>query len=256
MNKEALLKFHKPLRIILSAAILLTGLCLITACLGIFLSGIQPFSRESVAAAFRSIAIPLFLGLGISVICILAELLLPRSEEAQTPGRHLPMLLKRAQNRTDLSLCDAELRSEILALRSTRKLYHCTGMVILALSTVLFFTYGLNLRNYHPTYIDQTMIRALYWLVPCTVVPFVYGLFAAGKNRISMAKELALLKSAPKGSRIPVPRHSGHEKRDFVLRVGFLMLGLGFLIWGIFTGGARDVLTKAANICSECIGLG
>lgn len=256
MKKEALCKFRKPLRIVLSAAILLTGLCLILACLGICLSGSQPFSRESVAAAFGTIAIPVYLGLGLSVLCILGDLLLPRPEETQVPGRHLPMLLKRAQERTDLSHCSAELRDEVLALRSTRKLYGYIGMTILVLSTILFLTYSLNLRNYHPTLIDQTMIRAMYWLIPCTVVPFFYVLFVTGKNRVSMAKELALLKSAPKESRLPAPRRPSHEKRDFLLRVCFLMVGLGFLIWGIFAGGAGDVLTKAANICSECIGLG
>jgi len=256
MKKEALLKLRKPLRIVLSAASLLTGLCLMVACLGICLSGSQPFSREAVAAAFDTIAIPVYLGLGLSVICILAELLLPRPEQTQVPGRHLPMLLKRAQEKTDLSRCDAELRSEVLALRSARKLYRYIGMTILVLSAILFLTYALNLHNYHPTHIDQTMIRAMYWLVPCTLVPFVYGIFAAGKNRASMAKELALLKSAPKESRLPAPKRPGHEKQDFLLRFGFLAVGLGLLIWGVFAGGAGDVLTKAANICSECIGLG
>lgn len=256
MKKEALSKYRKPLRIVLSAAILLTGLCLMLACLGICLSGSQPFSPESVAAAFGTIAIPVYLGLGVSVLCILADLLLPRSEETQTSPRQLRMLLKRAQERTDLSRCGAELRDEVLSLRSTRKLHHQIGMTILILSTLLFLTYGLNLRNYHPTHIDQTMARAMYWLVPCTVIPFIYALFTTGKNRISMAKELALLRSAPKESRLPAPKRPSHEKRDFLLRAGFLVIGLGLLIWGFFGDGSADVLTKAANICSECIGLG
>lgn len=256
MKKEALMKFRKPLRIVLSIAVLLTGLCLMLACLGIFLSGIQPFSRESVAAALGSFAIPLCIGLGLSVLCILVQLLIPRTEEAMLPGRHLPMLLKRAQERVDLSRCQEELRSEVLALRSTRKLYTCIVLSILALSVILFFTYGLNLNNYHPTYIDQSMIRAMHWLVPCTVIPFLCGAFAAKQNRISMAKELALLKSAPKESRILPAKPESHEKREFLLRAAFLAVALGFVIWGAFAGGAGDVLTKAANICSECIGLG
>lgn len=256
MKKEALLKLRKPLRIVLSAAILLTGLCLMVACLRIYYSGSQPFSREAVAAAFGTIAIPVYLGLGVSVICILVELLIPRPEETQVPGRHLPMLLKRAQERTDLSRCDAELREEVLALRSARKLYNHIGMTILALSAILFLTYGLNPHNFHPSHIDQSMIRAMYWLVPCTVVPFGYGIFTSRKNRVSMAKELALLRSAPKESRIPAPKRPSHEKRDFLLRTGLLAVGLALLVWGAFAGGAGDVLTKAANICSECIGLG
>ena len=40
------------------------------------------------------------------------------------------------------------------------------------------------------------------------------------------------------------------------LRWGLLAFAIILLIWGFITGGAEDVLTKAANICSECIGLG
>lgn len=35
-----------------------------------------------------------------------------------------------------------------------------------------------------------------------------------------------------------------------------LVLALGMLAYGFATGGAADVLTKAANICTECVGLG
>nr|WP_251616997.1 CD1871A family CXXC motif-containing protein [Pumilibacter muris] len=33
-------------------------------------------------------------------------------------------------------------------------------------------------------------------------------------------------------------------------------MAVSFIIAGIFNGGARDVLIKAVNICTECIGLG
>ena len=44
-------------------------------------------------------------------------------------------------------------------------------------------------------------------------------------------------------------------------RPGWLQLVLGlallvFLVYGLVSGGTADVLAKAANICSECIGLG
>ncbi len=41
-----------------------------------------------------------------------------------------------------------------------------------------------------------------------------------------------------------------------VLRWGILTVAVVFVILGCLWGGARDVLTKAINICSECIGLG
>lgn len=40
------------------------------------------------------------------------------------------------------------------------------------------------------------------------------------------------------------------------LRWALLAVAVVLLLWGLLSGGAEYVLTKAANICSECIGLG
>ncbi len=46
------------------------------------------------------------------------------------------------------------------------------------------------------------------------------------------------------------------EKHTFPLRLSVLLLSAALLLAGILNGGALDVLAKAINICSECIGLG
>ena len=51
MNKEALLKLRKPLRIALSVSLFVAGICLMGACVSIYRSGDKPFTPESVAAA-------------------------------------------------------------------------------------------------------------------------------------------------------------------------------------------------------------
>ena len=38
--------------------------------------------------------------------------------------------------------------------------------------------------------------------------------------------------------------------------LAFLPMAVGLLLYGFFAGGTADVLTKAVNICTECIGLG
>ncbi|MBR6784589.1 MAG: thioredoxin [Clostridia bacterium] len=40
------------------------------------------------------------------------------------------------------------------------------------------------------------------------------------------------------------------------LRFSVLLIALVLLIYGYILGGTADVLTKAVNICTECIGLG
>ena len=41
-----------------------------------------------------------------------------------------------------------------------------------------------------------------------------------------------------------------------VLPFALLALGAGFLVLGLFGGEAAIVLSRAANICLECIGIG
>lgn len=45
-------------------------------------------------------------------------------------------------------------------------------------------------------------------------------------------------------------------KRIKVTRYCILGIAILFLVYGLATGGIADVLAKAINICTECIGLG
>lgn len=58
------------------------------------------------------------------------------------------------------------------------------------------------------------------------------------------------------------PHHAPHPvrytdtPRQGTIRLVLAVLALLFIILGVMNGGARDVLVKAINICTECIGLG
>ncbi|MBS5668154.1 MAG: thioredoxin [Firmicutes bacterium] len=41
-----------------------------------------------------------------------------------------------------------------------------------------------------------------------------------------------------------------------LLRAGLYGVAILFIVLGVMNGGLRDVLVKAINICTECIGLG
>lgn len=45
-------------------------------------------------------------------------------------------------------------------------------------------------------------------------------------------------------------------KRLVLVRRVMLVFAIAFVVLGIFNGSMKDVLVKAINICSECIGLG
>lgn len=54
----------------------------------------------------------------------------------------------------------------------------------------------------------------------------------------------------------PCPPREQSEKTVNIARLSILCLGVLFIVLGVMNGGARDVLVKAINICTECIGLG
>ena len=47
-----------------------------------------------------------------------------------------------------------------------------------------------------------------------------------------------------------------NNKTQLIIKASVITVGIGLIIVGAITGGFTDVLTKAVNICTECIGLG
>ena len=258
MSKKAAKRLQFIFKILLSAALILAGLCLIGACLSIYHSGDHAFSREAVAAAFGPISIPVYLCLGMILLGLLGTWLLPPPETKPVPVRQTALILSRLQNRTDLARCPEALRGNILSQRRDRKTARIAGIVLLGLCCGIFLSYGMNPANFHQSQINSSMIRAMACFVPCFLIPFGYGIFCSCFTRASMEKEIALLKTAPPESKITfaTPASRDSSKSFIVLRNCLLVIGIGILVYGFFTGGTADVLTKAVNICTECVGLG
>ena len=137
-------RIHLLYSIVLSAMLVITGICLCVACLGIYLSGDQPYSREAVASAFQPIAVPVYLCIALVVGGWILDAISPSE---------------------------------------TKK----------------------NVR-----------------------------------------------KKANRSSAEPMKT----EKKLLYLRLALLCVGIGVFVYGFFAGGTADVMTKAVNICTECVGLG
>lgn len=257
MTKDVISKFRPLFRILLSIVIILAGICLMAACLSIYHSGDHPFSRESVAAAFGPIALPVYLCLGMVILAFALELALPCPAGKSVPARQTGLILQRLQEKTDLKLCSEELRLAILAQQNKRRMHKRIGWALLAVCSVVFLSYGMNPHNFHQSQINDSMIKAMYRFVPCCLIPYGFGIYAAYSGRASMEKEIALLKTAPKESKVAAPPLAvGNNRKLTVLRNVLLVIGIVILVYGYFAGGTADVLTKAVNICTECVGLG
>ena len=257
MTKKICKQLHSIYAYALGALIILSGICLILGCLSIYYSGEQPYSPEAVATAFAPLAVPIYLCLALVVVGFLLDLFLPREKEKTKLIQQHTAVLKRLHEKADLNSCEPLLRQKILRQQKLRLLHRCICAGLLALGSFLFLCYGLNGDNFHQSEINDSIVQAMCLLLPAMAVPFGYGIFCAFFSRSSMRKEIALLKEVPT---LPTKQTSDKkqstDRSTAILRGGFLLLGAAFLLYGLFTGGVADVLTKAINICTECIGLG
>jgi len=243
----------------------IAGICLIVACVGIYRSGDEPYSREAVAAAFSPIAVPVYLCLSLVIGGFFVNLFVPAEKVKIKAGRYETLTLRRFHAKTDLSRCDEKLRRSILKEHKNRRLHLIISTSLFIAGSMIFLIYALNFEHFHPTEMNASMISAMKLLVPCLGIPFAYIVFTTYYHMKSVHRELDLVKQAYTGgakkedhskNSSEKPEKPTAEKCLIAVRSTILIVAVGLMILGIATGGLADVLAKAINICTECIGLG
>lgn len=244
--------------IVLSLALVVAGVCLMLACWQVYSSGgEQIYTAEKIAAAFAPVAIPVYVALALILGGFILHMALPVEKEKRKIEKNYALMLRKLHEKNDLSACgDQKLVAAIEKETKLRKLHSIISLAVLAVSTVVFLCYALNGGNFHSSEITESMISAMYVMLPCLAVPFGYAVFTAYFCKASVKKELELMKlvAAPKKAEpAPVKKPC---KLCAVLPVCLLVVALGLITVGLIGNGWADVLTKAVNICRECVGLG
>lgn len=244
--------------ILLSVALIVAAVCLMVACVNIYHSGgEQTYTPEKVASAFRSIAIPVYLAVMLTVGGFLVHLCLPNEKLRIKLGKNEPLILKKLHEKQDYTHCgDDRIRAAIYTEQKTRKHLRWGSIAMFAAGSVAFLCYALRFDRYQLDDVNGAVIRGTVMLLVCLTVPFILGIFCTVQSRRSIRREIALMKlvAAPRQEEIvPVP-----EKEDKVREIRALLLcvAISCVILGFLFGGWADVLTKAINICTECVGLG
>ena len=258
MTDSKIKQIHRIYSILLSIIIVIAGICLMVSCIDIYNSGKQPFSRESVANAFNKISIPLYLCIFMTILGFILEIFIPTPLDKSKIATSKAMLLENLQNKKDMSQSDIDVITSITIERKKRRLHSISRVVTLIIASIIFLVYATNERNFHQSDINGSMIKAMYILVPCLLVSFIYSLFTVIINEKSMMTEIELLNKLPikDNNESADDETCSCDKKIAAIRIAFLLIGIGILAYGFATGGTRDVLTKAVNICTECIGLG
>lgn len=241
---------------ILTAALIAAGGCLIWGCLDIYFSGgDQIYTLEKISANFRAVSVPVYLAVALTIGSLILELFLP--VQKKKPGKNEGVILRNLQARADLDKCgDKELCRVILSLRRQRKALGIISVALLAVTSVIFLLYALNGHNFHQSNFNGSMVRAaIVWAV-CLAIPFAFSVYAAYAGRSSMRTEIELLKKVALGKKPEKALIKSNKRTLNIVRVSVIAAAAVLIVVGALGGGWTDVLTKAAAICTECVGLG
>lgn len=253
MTEKQKALIHRIYGVVLSAALAVAGVLLMVGCVQIYRSGAKPFTPESVAATFSGIALPVYVCVGLIFLGFALDGFLPQEKKAPKVQRQPEVILQRLHRKLGGNVSQAILKEQ-----RSRKLHRVITLGLLVAGSAAFLCYGANPANFHQSEITESMQKAMYVLLPCMAVPFGYGIFTAFYAKASMEREIVLAKESASQApncetREPAPAGEG---RINAIRWAILCFGLVIALYGLFAGGTNDVLTKAINICTECVGLG
>lgn len=254
-------RVHLIYGIVTGVSAVIAGICLIVACVGIYRSGPKPFTRQSIADAFSSVAIPAYIFLGLLVGNIVLSLFSPAESKKSVPEKQYEAILQRFAGKMDPQKCDPSILQVIGKQRKFREFTRWSSLILLIVCSIIFLSYGLNIHHFTKEDMNGSMIGAMKLFLPCLITPFGYAVFVMYANRLSILRETEAVKlaisqgavlSEKKPESAPVPSPSWKKYAVW----GILAVSIGLIIFGAFNNGFEDIWKKAAAICTECIGLG
>ena len=253
MTQNKIKKIHRWYGWCLAAVLAALGILLVLSCLAIYRSGPRPYSAESIALKFRSILIPVMIGLVGVIGGIGLNLLLP-VEHARAKGITAPEdVMLRLRKKADIPPVQKEIR-----LRCILRIVTALCFSALMVYPLVYF---LTPEHFSVSDLNADIIQA----VLIALIPAAVGLLLCWLCRIfvnaSFSREVSVYRKAlAEGHRNPSEKPTTQLKKSpsvlTSVRMILLSAAIIFVVIGILNGGAEDVLKKAIAICTECIGLG
>ena len=240
-----------------AAAILMLLLLLAWQCVDIYRTGIANvdetgvllqaiYTRADVAARLKALSVPIFSLLAVIVAAGIAHAGHPAEAKpaGMTAENRLRLMRGRVREIPAAALREKKLRIGV---------YVGTGAVLLV-CVAFMLLYLLDGSHFTSWDMESVMGDMLKHLAPWTALGLA-AVYAAGILRDgSMQRECAALKRAEFSSK--QPKEQKRRTGMPILRACMLAAAVLFIVLGVMNGGLYDVLVKAINICTECIGLG
>lgn len=262
MSNKALKYIYLIYGIVTSVLLIITGILLMISCVQINQIGNRPFTPENISAAFSKISIPVYISVGLVALGIVLWLISPIVKKSKkTAVISKKTVLARLEKKLDSAACDAEFTASVNKEKKLRLILRVVTVVLCVAVSVPALIYVLNFNNFGADY-NGAVIAACLWILPCTFVAMGLCVALIYLENASLERQIKTVKVAiAKSGSISASEEKcscSCKSRKIMLsiRLAILAVALLFIVVGIFNGGMDDVLSKAINICTECIGLG
>ena len=248
--------------ILLSLLLVTSGILLMISCVNIYNLGSRPFTPESISSAFDSIKIIIFITLGAVAAGAVLKIFLPLEESFR--GKVEPKVtLARLKSKNDLSSCTEDELKPIKTAGRLTVIFKVIAASLCALLSLPALIIAVIPTNYTSDY-NQSIINLSYLIIPTFLISaviciaYVYVEKALIDKQVKAIKMLIAAGKATKIETVECSECKCKKERYAVIsaRIIILVLSVVFIALGITNGGMADVLSKAINICTECIGLG
>lgn len=264
----------KSLRLIygifLSAFTVAVGILFIVQSQRIYRSAdVSPYSYEKAVTYLSQIAVPFFLWVAAVIAgWVLWEIFPAEKEKLKAPYDAARILTRLKRRLPDNGAQSDSLKKADLI----KKIVWGVCIAFCLLAAVMVAVCVWNKDNYTPIgdgfNPTQDMLHMLPKILPWVIVSFllaagatVYSDRSAKRETEEVKKLLSASKKAPAAKntgdkKIKLPALFSHAYFDYAVKGVILVVGIVFVVAGCINGGILDVLEKAINICTECIGLG
>ena len=233
------------------------------SCYNIYQLGDRPFTPESISDAFSKIQAIIYVTMCGVAIGALLKIFLPLDEPKFKANIAPFTTLKRLQDKYDLSACE---KADIATYKKAKVIRIILKVITIVLCTIFSLPaliVALVPASYTMEY-NQSIVTLCYLIIPAFIVCALFALAYVYSNGILINTQISSFKALVADGKVQKREEtecSACKRRKeryhiAAARIIIATVAVIFIVLGIFNGGMADVLSKAINICTECIGLG
>lgn len=266
MNKNYVI--NRIYKIIISILSIILGLMMILFSFTIYFKGksiiehedplYQIYNVDILSKYLKLLLIPFILWLLAIIVSVILSYVYPYKEK-EKHKQNIFITYELLKNR--ISSINSDELISINNERKNRKLGFIIVSVISLLLMIFPARYLFTFSNFTASNISSKD-EAIKMVI--NVFPFIVGAFVLFGGYIfyitnSIKKEINMIQSFFKNNKdIKIDEEKkikNNNKNINIVRICVGVISIVFIIIGIFNGGVDNVLAKAINICTECIGL-